>query len=356
MSASAQITTPPKQVRAAVAAAEELQSQIYADEPTPEEKESSSNSDIDTLLSQVTEPSAERVAEAEAEAPAPAAKVEREDWKQKYSVLKGKYDAEVPRLHDQLKVLEGQVTTLIETTVKPEAQEKSAEQPKFKYIAEDELEDYGEDFMDMVGRRAQEIAEQQLAPITAQMAGEISALKAELGQNTQRVDTSEQRDFYAQLDRGVENWRAINDDPVFAEWVQQEVPEGRVGETRLQVLMESFNAKDVSGVKRVFDRFVSANSTPQTTQENVQSQGIQNGQQGTAAATLSLDSLVSPSAGQGSTQQGAPANEGSQKVWTQAEIAKFYTDSRVGKFAKRPEDKAKIEADIVLAAAQGRVR
>lgn len=368
-----QMKAPPKQVQAAARAAEELQNKIRGIEPSEEESKSGTDEEIDALLHAASDPSPERTQENENVSqngapegtPQPAeggagtgqkAQEEkeeesrpREDWKQKYLVLKGKYDAEVPRLSEQVRDLQTQVQSVIASKQKEE--EAKPVKADYKYVSEDEVADYGPEFMDMIGRRAQEIAEAQFTPVISNLREEVTKLKGQLADTGQRVQNTEKQSFYAQLDRRVENWRKINTDSKFLEWLDTVIPETD-GITRREMLMKAFNAGDVEHVATFFDNYANTTSVPQ---ENAQRKRTSVPAGAEQASTLSMDSLVSPTAGQGSPQS-APANNGSQKIWTQAEIAKFYRDSKDGKFKNRPADKAKIESAIVKAVREGRVR
>ena len=352
--ASSQVKAPPKQVAAQAAQADELHKEIYGDDLTEEQ----TNQDIDALLSEVESPDENRTKEqaqakpAGEEAAPKEEKSPREDWKQKYYVLKGKYDAEVPRLHDDVKDLKSKVQEL---SSRPEPKQPDPKEegvaPGFKYMKEDEIEDYGPDFFDMVGRRAQEVAEQQFSPVIDGLRSEITELKTQLANTGQRVQHTETENFYAKLDRTVEDWREINSNPDFVDWLDTVIPETD-GITRKQMLMKAFNAGDVSHVATFFKNWKSVSG-----QENAPNQTGNGAAQGTEQSTLSMQNFVSPTSGQGSPQ-GAPAANGqsSQKIWTQAEIAQFYRNAKDGKYRNRPDDKAKIEASIVKAVSEGRVR
>lgn len=343
MAGSAQVKAPPKQVREAAKQAEAVQRQLVGTETPIEDVEAARNEEIDRLLHAVETPSPERLEETPEVTPEVTPeepKAPREDWKQKYHVLQGKYDAEVPRLHEELKDLKDSVNKL--TAAPTEAATPEASKP-FKYIKEEELEDYGPEFMDMVGRAARDIAEQQ----TSSLQNEITELKNQLGTTGQRVQNTEQQGFYYQLDRDVKDWREINQDKKFVAWLDMLIPET---DTRRQdALMDAFNHQDVGKVASFFRNYASTQENANTPTEGA----VPNGAGG--QPTLSLESMVSPTAGQGNPPQGAPAQQ-QKKIWTQPEIDAFYKASRQGKFKGREADKATIEADILNAAATGRVQ
>ena len=69
-----------------------------------------------------------------------------ESFKQKYATLRGKYDAEVPRLHQQVKELTDQMNAIREEA--EAAKKAEAEKPKEKvsYVTDADREEYGDDF------------------------------------------------------------------------------------------------------------------------------------------------------------------------------------------------------------------
>jgi molybdopterin converting factor small subunit len=326
--------------------ADDLHAQVYPREVVGD----NSDTEIDDLVKSLGTPEEHNEAEAEAEAGKDTKETEppakpREDWKQKYYTLQGKYDAEVPRLSGEIRELKSEMQNLAERT--PEVPEVP-EQVGHSLITEEEVELYGEDFIDIVGRRAQEIAAQTTGNTVAELRAEIAELKGDVSNTGQRIQRTEQEGFYVKLDRELENWRDINVDPDFVAWLDTEIPETR-GMTRKSVLMDAFNSGSVKDTADVFRTYTSAK------QGNARTSASNGAGQPAGNATLDLSQYVAPSAGQGSPQ-GNTGQQIAQKIWTQPEIAAFYTQVRQGKFKSRPDDKAKIEQSIVNASAQGRVR
>ena len=346
-------TAPPKQVREAAAAAEEIQKKILGTETDPvADIADAKNADIEALLAEVGEPSADRQAAPDLtvvpDAVPEAEAAPKNDWKQKYHVLQGKYDAEVPRLSQDVRDLTDKLNNAVHKLENPPKEEviKPA-----SLITEEEVNEYGEEFMDMVGRKAAEVAAS--SPMVQELRTQVSNLEAQLGQTGNRVAATETLTFYAQLDNAVKDWRKINTDPRFLEWLGAEIPYTG-GVTKATMLLKAHDEGNVAGVTKFFTDWANETRNPQ---ENAPEGGA-NTPEGAAVppATLTLEGLVSPSAGQGSPQ-GAPATDGSQKkVWTEAQISDFYKKSTAGHYKGREEDKARIERDIVAAGTEGRVR
>ena len=348
--AAAQVKAPPKQAQKEIADAERMHKELYPSKDIT--LDDNSQDEIDELVSSLEEsepskvtPVAE-VAEVAEIVSTPDSKP-REDWKQKYYTLQGKYDAEVPRLSSELRDLKGQISEISSRQAEP-VEEVSPQTVGHSLITEEEVELYGEDFIDVVGRRAQEIAQARESGTIAELRNEIANIKGTVNDTGKRIERTEQESFYVKLDRQLEDWREINVEPEFVGWLDTVIPETR-GLTRKSVLMDAFNSGNVEDTANVFRTYKSAK------QGNAQPSASNMVGQPAGKATLDLNQYVAPSAGQGSPQ-GNTGEKTSQKIWTQQEIASFYADVRQGKFRKRPEDKSKIEQAIVNASAQGRVR
>lgn len=334
----------------------QLQKQVKetADLESAMRKESSelapdrTQAEIDALLAEVNPPAApaapaaappDNVTELHPDAPKP----ERTDWKQKYSVLKGKYDAEVPRLQGELRATQERLNSLEARLTAPPAEPKpAAPQATFTQA---EIDEFGADLLDVIGRKAREIVQAEYVPLVTSLKQEISSLEQQVGTTSQRVRKQEQNEVFALLNREVQDWESINKDPAFAEWLDQLDP--FAGRSRKTMMLEAFNANDARRVKAFFTGFLQENAAvrPDPTVAPAAPAAP-------AATTLDLNQYVAPGTPKGGGQSGAPREK---RTWTRPEISRFYSDVQKGHYRSRPEDKARIEADIVAATNDGRV-
>lgn len=260
--------------------------------------------------------------------PTPPAEPVADDFKQKYSVLRGKYDKEIPEL-------KAQISELLDTNRRLErmveqAAARMTEAPAAKgkeYIKPEEKEEYGDDFFDVVGRRAREVYEAEISRLNERI--------DQLSGKSKRVDaeTARQKVFTA-LDEKVPNWQAINGDTKFLAWLADaDVFSGR---TKRELLSEAFENNDAARVVGFFRAFQEDSPAPAPAARQ---------------PVVDAGTLVAP----GAPRSGAPVDApGGGRLWTEAEISQFYADVRRGKVS--PEDRKRIEADIFKAAAEGRVR
>lgn len=287
-----------------------------------------------------TEPKAEDTPPAQepeakpAEAAQPAAPV-TDDFKQKYMVLKGKYDKEVPDLKilasEQAETIR-QLELLIET-MKDAPRDSSPPPPGKKrdpLIKPEELEEYGGEFFDVVGRRAQEAVADQVSRLQAKI-DELSAKTS----RSEKVEAVRSREAVLEaLNEQVPGWDAINHDKQFLAWLAD--PDVFSNVSKRELLNQAFESNDAARVVKFFKAFQedSAGSTP-----------------GARIPTVDPGTLIAP----GSSRQGAPAEApGGGRIISQNEISEFYAAVRQRKVS--PEDRKRIEAEIMLAAAEGRVR
>ena len=346
----------PKQVRNQIKQGQEIEDQLRKsiEEGGTVDK---SQQEIDNLLAEVSvgDPPKAEVTElhpkpkvsAPEVAPESAAQAERTDWKQKYSVLKGKYDSEVPRLYQDVREANtriGKLEDLLAGAAKPAEKVNSIKVD----FTPDEIADYGEDLLDVIGRKARSIVESEYRPMISGLQNEVSHLKTQLGETGQKVAKQEQNEVFAQLDATVKDWRKINVDPDFHEWLDRADPLS--GEVRKGLLLKAFNRKNAHQVRLFFDKYVQENA--------IGTQGptvlTPSGQGGTAhRTTLDLNDYIAPGSPKSGGDSGAPKDK---RIWSSVEIGGFYSDVQKGRYKSRPADKIKIEADIISATREGRIR
>jgi len=344
----------PKQLRQQIKQGQDIEDQLRK-EQAEGGTEDKSQEEIDNLLAEVTpeeKPTADvtelhPVPEGGDPEVAPEPKPERTDWKQKYNVLRGKYDAEVPRLSESLRDANIRINGLEDRIagMTPAPAEEPEPAPRSDFTPE-EIADYGEDLLDVIGRKARSIVEAEYLPQMNQLNTELSSLKTQVGETGQKVAKQETNEVFAQLDGTVKDWRKVNVDPAFHVWLDQVDP--FTGESRKNLMLNAFNRKNAHQVRAFFDKYAEENAT--VFQDPT---AAPSGQGGKTTATLDLENYIAPGQPRSGGDVGAPKDK---RVWTNTEIGSFYSDVQKGRYKTRPEDKARIEADIVAATREGRIR
>lgn len=341
----------PKQLRNQIKAGQEIEDQLRKEQAEGGTNDKSQE-EIDSLLAEVTiqDPPTADVTELHPKvSPEPEPKPERTDWKQKYSVLKGKYDAEVPRLSENLRDAKDRISNLEDKITAPPVPPAEPEPaPARTDFTAEEVADYGEDLLEVIGRKARSIVESEFKPHIQTLENQVTQLTTQLGETGQRVAKQETNEVFAQLDGTVQNWRKINVDPEFHEWLDQVDPFS--GETRKVLMLRAFNRKNAHQVKAFFDSYMQENATLNP----IPTDPTPSGQGGTQpGSTLDLTNYIAPGTPRSGGYAGAPKDK---RVWTNVEIGSFYSDVQKGRYKTRPDDKARIEADIVAATREGRIR
>ena len=331
----------PKQIRKQMEDVKNIETDINA-VLVAEDKVDQSQAEIDALLEEVT-PTAEvtklhpdKTEDPTGEAPKP----ERTDWKQKYNVLQGKYDAEVPRMAGELRTA---LSRIGEFEIKSEAPVHIPEEVK-AVLTPEEIADYGEDLIGVIERKAREMAEHTFEPMVADLRNQVTMLSQKVGVTGQKMEAREQNEVLAMLDRDVKDWRVVNTSQAFKDWLELVDPFS--GQTRKKLLLDGYDAKDALRVKSFFEGFLMENAavSPGTTEAPAGEAGN--------PSTLKLEDYVAPGTPKGGGQAGAPKEK---RKWTRKEVGAFYSGVQKGHYKNRPEDKARIEADIVAATTEGRI-
>ena len=303
----------PKAVKDAAAKADELAKSLA--ENIEEEDDEFENEEVieedETEDSEPEESTLDEDNDEEVETEQP--EVADVDWEQQYKVLQGKYNAEVPRLSQQVRDLRVQADRAV--TTKKEISEVAEE---FDLNPED-FEDYGEEFTKLVKAfKGLEGRNKQLE----QLASNFTA-------SSQRRDSEH---FETIMDTQCPDWRALNNNANLIEWLQEE--EGITGQPRQAFLNQAAQSLDANKVAIIFNKFKKEFAIP--TAKNKK--------------PTNLAREVTPNT---TSTSGAVPTSKAKKVWTRKEIADFYRNKSDRKID--PKKAARMEKDIFLANQEGRI-
>lgn len=290
---------------------------------------------------------------APAPAPAPA-----DGWEQKYKVLQGKYNAEVPRLQrtvneqsTAISELRQQLTATQTMLASLGQRQGAAPAPAApapaggKLVKDEEVREYGEDLTDYIRRVAQDAILPKVNEQMQPMRQQVEQVRNVAGQVMQRSAQTDQEKMFALLDREVEGWQQQNEDGQFLEWLQ--LPDTYSGMKRMDLLKQAYERYDGPRVVAFFKGYRNEHAVVTPPAAAAPAQG---------APQRSLDEFVAPGTAKAGTT-GAQDGAG-KRIWTQAEIKQFYDDCAAGKYrsADGQERKKQIERDIFAASREGRVR
>jgi hypothetical protein len=262
----------------------------------------------------------------------PVNQIPEEKWENKYHTLKGMYDAEVPRLHSQVKELNSQVQTLMaEMAVTKASVPQENKTPSL--ITEQDKEAFGPDLIDLI-ERATEAKVSTFREREAQLLGELKELKGKIGDVTERQVVSDKDRFLSGLGQQVPDWEALNVNQGFLTWLQEIDPV--YGIPKQVALNNAYENLDVARVAAIFNAYKSVVAPAQPAKQK---------------ANQELQRQVAPTRSRATTE---PADASNTRIWTEAEISSFYSDYRRG--LVDADDAVRIEKEIHAAASEGRVR
>ena len=288
-------------------------------------------------------------------APTPPVPQGELDWEHQFKSLKGRYerDQEEKRrlqqtLIDQQRLL-AQVGSPPPTTVTPQGEGSGLRfnvqpPPPGRRVTPAEVQEYGQELMDVVGRRAAEVYE----PILQQLAGELNQVKRQIGgvQNTVVFDARVK--MYDDLKNAIPQWDNINNSPQFAQWLDQVDPISH--RTRREFLNAAHNSNATGQVIDIFNTFLSAYSGAAGGASNGAGNGA--GNPAPSQQQFDLRQLAAPGRAKGGDTQ-VPQEK---PIVTRQEIKQFYTEKTQGKYAGREAEAAAIERQIFDAGNEGRIR
>lgn len=189
--------------------------------------------------------------------PAEPAKSESEEkWEQRYRTLKGMYDAEVPRLHAQVKDLAKQMDEFRQAAAKPK--ETPTDKQK-SLVTEDDIKVFGADLIEVQRKVAREVA-MEFQDTVAELRSENDKLRQQLTTTGAQVSEAS---FDQRLHRLVPDFDQINADPRWIDWLEEVDPILRG--PRKSIAQGAFNSGDAEAVAHyvsLFKKTVEAPTPP----------------------------------------------------------------------------------------------
>lgn len=268
------------------------------------------------------------------------------DWERQFKSLNGRLEAEMKRNREVITQLSEQLDRTqrenADLRAGVTAQPQTPQQP-VSLITEQELSDYGPEFIDVVRRVAAETA----APLNS----EINSLRSQLGHVQQETGNVFLTRMNATISGLVPKWQELNRHPRFMEWSQ--LPDVFSGAIRKTLMQDAWNSGDANRVAAFFRAFLAEEAATNPQGGN----GLLTPTPYTAPApsteagpAFTLEALAAP--GRAHSAGGAPAEK---PVYTSADITKFYTDVAAGRWRGRDQQRMAIDADIIRAQHEGRI-
>ena len=320
----------PEAIQRQVDEAEALERQLYQQQESPAEQVVE-----EEMVAQEEPPAnAPEHVEPEPQNVEPVVEHRREDdaayWKQRFNTVQGMLNSQSAQFTEQLRASNNQVQALANELA--ELREQRTQQTQT--VNDNDAETFGEDLVTAIDRRAEQKASQLVANELGPLRAYIQQLESRLGEVNQSVAETAQDRFYANLERLVPDYQAVNGDQNFLNWLEE--VDSVYGVSRQLALDNAANALDAQRVAAVFNAYkaLTGKQADDTRRKQVRQE---------------LERQTAPSPVQGSAQS-APAG----KIYTAAEY-EAALDPRNIKLMGREKADA-LAADAEAAYYEGRVR
>lgn len=281
-------------------------------------------------------------------------------WEHKYKVLQGKYNAEVPRLSRQnqenessLRDLRQQVTNL-QTTLASLSSGQTAPKaappasPAQRRVKDEEIQTFGADLYDFIKRSALEAVTPELTRVVQPVEQRLAVTEAAATTAAKTVAADAVQKVHTLLNEQVPDWEQLNELPEFLAWLAERDP--YAGVPRGQLLTQAYQGHDGPRVVAFFMGFKNENAAV-TPQPNASAPLAP------VAPEAQMLQLVAPGTPKAGPASGAP-NDAGQRVWTRDDVQSLYR--QINEFTKKgkqpPAELRTLEADLIRAQSQGRVR
>lgn len=325
----------PKQVQAQLAEVEELEKTLKARKEKPKnaetaETEDQTDTEVETASAETEEaPGPDKAKPADT---SPTG-VEDETFEQKYRTLQGKYDAEVPRLHQQIRDLNAKLQELEKAQQKPTS-EPTKPKEKVSYVTDADRAEFGEELIDVQRRVAREVAAEYQEQLEAQ-ATVIKELEAKIASTGSQVG---QMTFNQRLAQLVPDFEEVDQDQRWIEWLNEHDPMLRAPRrTQAKAAFDAGDAEAVAHYVNLWKQSIADTQDPVKAKRHAE-----------------LEKQVAPNRSANSSRTQSAGKDA--KIYSTREVEAAWNKIRVMNTRGQVDEAAKLEAEITAAYLEGRVR
>jgi len=259
--------------------------------------------------------------------------VEDENFAQKYKTLLGKYEAEVPRLHQQLRDLTQQ---LDQFRKEQEAQKIEPTKPKEKVslVTDEDRAEFGEELLDVQRRIATEVSQEYEGRLEQQDAV-IKKLEEQLQQTGNQIG---EVGFSQRLAQLIPDFAQVDNDERWVAWLNEHDPMLR-GPRRVQA-QKAFDSGDAEAIAHYVGLWKETLVEPSEPETPVRQTELEK----QVAPNRSANSVRTQSANQNA------------KVYSQRDVDSAWVKVRTLNTRGQYAEAEKLEAELTSAYMEGRVR
>lgn len=290
----------PASVRKQMESAQALHEQAYS---TPDEQSGHADSQAEQAAQESAQP--------------PQTQAEDRDalyWQQRFNVLQGKYNSEVPQLQQQIRDLQAQLQN---------QQDSASQSGKAAEIAGQLENQLTEEELEILGPELAGTIRKMIAASAPAASDDLNQLKSKVESFEQEATEHKQALFWSEVNAAVPDWQQMQSTPEAQQWLTGiDQLSGQVRNDLLNQAAQSLNAHQVI---QIFKEMQVATAGRQIPSEKIQPDN----------------------------SRAASHNGEGGKLWSRAEINRFYKDKTQGRYS---DDQAQaIEADIFAAQSDGRI-
>ena len=260
-----------------------------------------------------------------------------ETYEKRYKTLQGMYNADTVRLRTENQQLNQRLTQMEQLFSTLSASPAPAASADRKLITDKDVEEYGDsiEVMRRVSEESLTARDNKIAELEHMIRQMQVSVLPRVEQVAQKQALSSEQSFWAELSAAVPNWKDINADQGFLDWLMEVDP--LTGVTRQNYLEDAQRSMDVYRVANFFNAW----------QGNV---GQQVAQPPRSAAS-ELDRQVAP----GRSRNGSGPAGQQAKTYSREDISKFFDDVRKGIYRGKEAERDRIERDIFAAQRENRI-
>jgi hypothetical protein len=270
--------------------------------------------------------------------PVPVAAPAEPNWEHRFLSMQGRYNqsqATMGGMQEQIGELSQELARMHQLF---EGRARAAPQGAQRLITPEEVTTYGPELIDLTKRAAQEALQPTL-----------DAIQAETKRTRQAETRRQARDVYASLDTSVPEWRGINENAEFLNWLR--LPDVYSGVLRGKLLKSAFSSGDAPRVTTFFKNYL---AEAQATGQIPAPQNPAAASPAPRVAAVPLVNLAAPGASRPATDLGQQPVD--KPIFTHRQVAQFYSHEGRQRYVGREADRVNDEKEIFAAQAEGRIR
>jgi len=266
------------------------------------------------------------------------------NWEHRFNSMKGRHD----KAQDSIKQMAEQINNLqnvLATVNSAPAPTRNSELQFNNLLSPEEVSEYGEEFLGVVGKKAQEAT----TPLVHELRQEIDALKQQVGRVGGSIAQNARETMFAQLDGTNMPWREINKDPRFLQWLA--LPDTYSGVIRHNLLKAAWERNDTPRAAAFFQGFLAEEAAidPSRGQPNeYQAPEYTNGR---TNGKVPLESFAAP----GRAKSAAGSIPAEKPQISRSQITNFYAQCAAGKYRGNEQERNRLERMIFEAQTDGRI-